>query len=94
MASLPPPTNNEKWVEEERKEKWALYYAGNSAALAHYHFALRNSDGGGVEPCARPTSPPLPPQMEGEDDNDHGEDKDFIDRSPSPPLPPQIGGRG
>ena len=60
------------------------------AALAHYHFALRNSDGGGVEPCARPTSPPLPPQMEGEDDNDHGEDKDFIDRSPSPPLPPQM----
>ena len=28
------------------------YYAGNSAALAHYHLVLSNSGGGGVEPYA------------------------------------------
>jgi len=51
----------------ERREKWASYYASNSAALAHYHLALskggaNNTIGGGVsEPYARPASPPAPP---------------------------------
>jgi len=48
----------------ERKDKWATYYAGNSAALAHYHLALSKQGGGIVqEPYARPASPPMPPQM-------------------------------
>jgi hypothetical protein len=47
----------------ERREKWATYYASNSAALAHYHLALGGPGGVGVEPYARPTSPPVPPQM-------------------------------
>ena len=48
----------------ERREKWATYYAGNSAALAHYHLALSKNSSGGVEPYVRPQSPPMPPQME------------------------------
>jgi len=51
----------------ERREKWASYYASNSAALAHYHLALSKGStntaiGGGVsEPYPRPASPPAPP---------------------------------
>ena len=33
----------------ERREKWASYYASNSAALAHYHLALGKSGDGVAE---------------------------------------------
>jgi hypothetical protein len=46
----------------ERRERWATYYSGNSAALAHYHLALSGA-GVAIEPYPRPASPPMPPQM-------------------------------
>lgn len=46
----------------ERRDKWAIYYAGNSAALAHYH--LNASKSNGVVSGDRPPSPPAPPQIQ------------------------------
>mmetsp|Transcript_12384 Transcript_12384/g.19055 ORF Transcript_12384/g.19055 Transcript_12384/m.19055 type:complete len:628 (+) Transcript_12384:51-1934(+) len=40
------------------REKWATYYATNSAALAHYHLGISK---GGAVPYQRPQSPPAPP---------------------------------
>ena len=56
------PSNNERRGEMERRERWATYYSGNSAALAHYHLALSGA-GVAIEPYPRPASPPMPPQM-------------------------------
>lgn len=68
LKVLPPshpntPDNNAQRDEMERREKWASYYSSNSAALAHYHLNLSKSGGVGVEPYARPASPPAPPHM-------------------------------
>jgi len=50
----------------ERRYKWATYYAGNSAALAHYHLNLSksSSNDGRISVGDRPDSPPRPPQMD------------------------------
>ena len=46
--------------EAIQREKWATYYATNSAALAHYHLGISQ---GGAAPYQRPQSPPAPPSV-------------------------------
>ena len=46
--------------EAIQREKWANYYATNSAALAHYHLGISQ---GGAVPYQRPQSPPAPPSV-------------------------------
>ena len=49
----------------ERRDKWATYYATNSAALAHYHLNLsKTPNNGKISGGDRPDSPPRPPQMD------------------------------
>lgn len=55
--------SSEAKEEAERREKWATYYAGNSAALAHFHLALKNGESVSGASATRPPSPPMPPQM-------------------------------
>lgn len=45
--------------EAVTREKWATYYATNSAALAHYHLSI--SQGSTAPSYQRPQSPPAPP---------------------------------
>ena len=64
----------------ERRDQWATYYAGNSAALAHYHLNLSKSPNNGkVSDGDRPDSPPRPPQMDRKNpiprNDDHREEK-------------------
>ena len=56
LASVALPDDS----EAIQREKWANYYATNSAALAHYHLGISQ---GGAVPYQRPQSPPAPPQL-------------------------------
>jgi hypothetical protein len=56
LACVAVPGNS----EAIQRDKWATYYASNSAALAHYHLGLSQ---GGAVPYQRPQSPPAPPQL-------------------------------